>query len=284
MLFQFFNKERDKKIITGLGIILILMASFIIIKDEFLYQFFPDSYLSDNTNKEDVSDNNCNIAGIKLHGDLWTYFVGEKDASTDQSSSEDIVYYIKQADKNPQIKAILLEIDSYGGSIVAAEEVASALRQAKKPTVAYIRESAASGAYWSATGANTIFASANSDVGGIGVTMSYMQNTEKNKKEGLEYIELSSAKFKNTGDPNRLLTNEEKKLLQRDLDILHENFVKAVAVNRNLSIEDVKKMADGSTMLGEMALQNKLIDKIGNFSEVKSYIKELINENVEICW
>jgi len=95
---------------------------------------------------------------------------------------------------------------------------------------------------------------------------------------------LSSGKFKDTGDPNKPLSQEEKNLLMRDVNILHQNFVKMVAVNRNLEIEIVKKLADGSTMLGEMALQNGLINQIGGMPEVKEYLKEKIGEEVEICW
>ena len=69
----------------------------------------------------------------------------------------------------------------------------------------------------------------------------------------------------------------------RDIDIMHKNFVKMVAENRNLDIEKVEKLADGSTMLGEMALQNGLIDQIGGMSEVKEYLKEKMGTGVRVC-
>jgi protease-4 len=68
------------------------------------------------------------------------------------------------------------------------------------------------------------------------------------------------------------------------VNILHENFIKMVAENRSLDIEKVRKLADGSTMLGEMALQNGLIDQIGGMFEVRDYLKEKIGRNIEICW
>jgi len=167
---------------------------------------------------------------------------------------------------------------------VAGEEVAIALKNAKKPTIALIREGGASAAYMVASSADKIFASKNSDVGGIGVTMSYLDYVNKNQKEGLTYISLNSGKFKDTGDPNKSLSQEEKNLLMRDINILHDNFIKMLSENRNLDIEKVKKMADGSTMLGEMALQNGLIDQIGGMFEVKDYLKEKIGEDAEVCW
>jgi len=105
--------------------------------------------------------------------------------------------------------------------------------------------------------------------------MSYLDNTKQNQAEGLTYNQLSVGKFKDSGNPDQPLTAEEKELFMRDIKILHENFIKAVAENRNLDIEKVGVMADGSTMLGDMAIENGLIDRIGSFDEVEEYINEL---------
>jgi len=278
-----------KKVFKIIGIAIVV---FIIIA--FCFGVYFLFFSSDDTGEEmDVAEQgveeNCNVSGISLHGDLMTY-ISPADYDTDgnllydESASEDLVYNIEQAEKDEQIKAIILEIDSYGGGPTAGEEVANALKNAEKPTVALIREGGVSAAYWAASGADIIFASQNSDVGSIGVTMSYLDNTAQNQKEGLAYNQLSSGKFKDTGDPNKTLSVEEKALLMRDVNIIHQNFMEAVAENRNLDINKVKAMADGSSMLGEMALQNGLIDKIGGESEVKEYLKEKIGDEVEICW
>jgi protease-4 len=135
-----------------------------------------------------------------------------------------------------------------------------------------------------ASGADHIIASKNSDVGSIGVTMSYIDNVAQNQKDGLSYISLSSGKFKDTGDPNRVLSAEEKELLMRDVKIVHENFVSMVAENRQLDIAKVRTLSDGSSMLGEMALKNGLIDQIGGIDEAKEYLKGFIGEEVSLCW
>ncbi|MBU4601215.1 signal peptide peptidase SppA [Candidatus Parcubacteria bacterium] len=230
----------------------------------------------------------CNVAGIELHGNLVPYISNENyDAEgypiVDETASEYIIAAVRGAENNDNIKAIILEIDSLGGSPVAAEEVANVLKQAKKPTVALIREYGDSAAYYAATGADIIFASANSDIGSIGVTMSYLDNIKKNQQDGLTYNQLSAGKFKDMYDPDKILTAEEKQLIMRDIEMLHENFIKAVAENRNLDIEKVRQLADGSSMLGQMALENGLIDKIGSFKEVKEYIEEIIGEEMEVC-
>ena len=288
LTFKLWNRERDLKILKRIAITFIVLASLIIVKDEFVWQFgsFEDEYSADSVYTEEAT---CNVLGIELHGELTTYIPPtdtDEDgfALIDSTASENIVYTINDAESDENIKAIILEIDSYGGYPVAGEEVVIALKKANKPTVALIREGGVSAAYMAASGADIIFASKNSDVGGIGVTMSYLDNTQQNLKEGLNYVSLSSGKYKDTGDPNKPLSQEEKNLLMRDVNILHENFVKMVSENRNLDIENVKKMADGSTMLGEMALQNGLIDQIGGMFEVKDYLKEKIGEDVEVCW
>jgi protease-4 len=249
------------------------------------------SYLDDNgIGPDDDNENgNCNVAGIELRGELLTYippssFDAEGNLLEDESSSENIIGAINEAKNNNNIKAIIIEIDSYGGDPVAAEEVSIALKYAGKPTVAIIRGAGDSAAYYAATGAERIFASKNSEIGGIGVTMSYLENVNKNQKNGLRYVPLSSGKFKDTGNPDKTLSLEEKNLLMRDINIVHSNFIKKVADNRKLDIKKVERMADGSTMLGEMALRNGLIDQIGSWFEARNYLKEKIGEDVSVCW
>ena len=85
-------------------------------------------------------------------------------------------------------------------------------------------------------------------------------------------------------EPDKSLTQEEKDLMMRDVNILHQNFIEAVAENRDMDIEKVKELADGSTMLGQMALEKGLIDKIGVYHNAMDYLEELVGEKAEICW
>ena len=244
------------------------------------------------TEEFSFGDEDCNVAGLELHGVLLTYISPSPSSdSSDEAgdymaatASEDLVYAIEQLNQDEEVKAILMEIDSPGGLPVAAEEVTKALQASSKPTVALIREMGLSGAYWVATGADKIFASANSDVGSIGVTMSYLDNTTKNKLDGLTYIELTSGKFKDMLNPDRPLTEEERVLLQRDLDIIHQNFISTVSTNRNISLEKVQSLADGSSMLGQMAKDNGLVDEIGGLTEVRNYLTEVIGQEAKVCF
>ncbi|MDD2325324.1 MAG: S49 family peptidase [Alphaproteobacteria bacterium] len=253
-------------IIKQLSILIVAITVLVFWTQQFLW-FVTPSDTSGNVG----SLGSCNIADIKLEGTLYTYLTEE---DSDAVSSADIVKAIEEADHNADIKAIILEIDSGGGSPVAGEEIANALKRAQKPTVAVIRQAGASAAYWSATGVDRIFASSLSDVGGIGVTMSYLDNAGKNAKDGLNYNSLSSGIYKDAGNPDKPITPEEKVLFERDLKITHERFLSQVAENRHLDIEKVRVLADGSTMMGDMALEKGLIDQIGGVVEARDYLNK----------
>lgn len=241
-----------------------------------------------NSSTYGVSEKNCNVAGINLHGTIMTYipFHADGDANFDYDTvgSEDILWSVNNANEDPNIKALIVEVDSYGGSPVAGEEISIALKNSAKPVFGFIRENGLSAAYWAISSADRIWASKNSNVGSIGVTQSYLSYSEKNKKEGYLYEQLSSGKFKDSGTPDLSLTKEEKDLFMRDINIVYQNFMEAVSNNRNILIEDVKKFSDGSAVLGDKAKELGMIDEIGGINEVEKYIEEKIGEKVEICW
>ena len=244
--------------------------------------------LADASATAPIDTTGCNVVGINLHGSLMTYAVSinNNDGTVDSDviSSDAVIYYIQQAEKDENIKAILVEIDSLGGLPVAAEEVANTLKASTKPTVALIRQSGTSGAYYAATGAQKIYASKLSDIGGIGVTQSYVDNINKNLKEGLGFVQLSAGKYKDMGNPDKPLTDEEKAIITRDLNITHQAFIEAVSVNRKIPLADVQKIADGSSVLGAKAKELHLIDEIGGIQEVEKYLSDKIGEKAEVCW
>ncbi|MDD2935493.1 MAG: signal peptide peptidase SppA [Candidatus Pacebacteria bacterium] len=279
------DPARDKKLFKRMGIAIVIIACLLVIKDEILWDigYYEDEFnLDENTSyySEDYGNGNenCNVAKIDLKG-----FIDIEEYEDGDVGSSDIIREIENADNSGNIKAIILDIDSSGGVAVAGEEISNAFSRAEKPTVSVIRTMGLSAAYWSAIGTDMIFASANSDVGSIGVTISYVDNSRKNQIEGLTYNKISSGKFKDTGDSDKILTYEEKLLLQRDVDIVADNFIKAVAEKRNLDISKVRALADGSTMAGQMALDNGLIDKIGDMYSAKEYLSGLLDEEVIIC-
>ena len=280
MSFKLFDIKRDWKLLKWIGIVIILIASLIIIKDEIVWildsgEDYSDGY---SYNEESFENEGCNVAKVNLHGFLDVDVYEEGDVSSDS-----VIQMVEKAEQSENIKAIILDIDSSGGTAFAGEEVSNSLSRTTKPTIALIRTMGLSSAYWSVIGADIIFASVNSDVGGISVTSSYVDNVKKNQMDGLNYNLISSGKYKDMLNPDKYLTYEERALAQRDVQIVHDNFVKAVAEKRNLDIEKVKALADGSSMAGQMALENGLVDRIGDMFAVKQYLKEILGEEVVIC-
>jgi protease-4 len=227
----------------------------------------------------------CNVADIQLYGSVVYYpnEGGDASGSLDQTASEDIRQQIEQANADPGIKAILLQVDSPGGDPVAGEDIADALRQSNKPTVVLAADQDTSAAYWASTGAKWIIASADSALGDIGVTQSYLQQTNQNQQNGLTFESLSAGLYKDMGNPNAPLTDAERALILRDLNIADKNFIAQVAVNRKLSVASVTAIADGSSMEGAMALKDGLIDQIGSIYDAENYIKGKIGEDVTLC-
>src|SRR5574343_185879 len=290
-----FFKTHHKKIVYSFDFVLIVAGILALtVVGNYIYNkaFQSEGYsssgsLSDSSNTDDASSS-CSVLALNLHGSIVTYipdkYFDNTDSNKDIVASEKITHYIEEADKDDNIKAILLEVDSNGGLPVAGEEIAHALRNTTKPSIAVIRQSGLSSAYWAASGASHIFASRNSDIGSIGVTASYLESVNKNKKDGYQYVQLSVGKYKDTGNPDKELTDDEKSLIMRDIKIVHQNFIDDVAKYRNISVSDVQKIADGSSVLGDKAKELKLIDEIGGLSDAKNYIENLIKEKPEICW
>lgn len=196
----------------------------------------------------------------------------------------DIEYALKSAAEDPNIKALLLDVDSNGGGSEAGQEIANAIRAFGKPSVAVIHGGGVSSGYLVAAAADRVFALEGSTVGSIGATYSFLNQYEKNKKEGVVYEQLSSGPFKDTFSPDKPLTDAERALIQRDLDILRKDFVAQVAKYRKMPLEKIEALADGSTMLGAQALESGLIDGIGGTKEALAELEEMIGEPVSVCF
>jgi len=282
-------KEKIKKIFISIFFVSIALTMAMYWYDQYVY-YFTDEYSFDEYLNEPIEClEGSNVAVINIHGEIVTYLSEptsseESDlAPSDSVSSEYVITQIDEIEKDDNIKALILDIDSVGGSPVASEEIMNAIKKMVKPTIAVIRESADSGAYLIASGTDKIYASEMSDIGSIGVSMSYLDYSQMNKQEGITYQQLSSGKFKDSGDPDKELTAEEKELFMRDIKIMHEAFVKRVSENRGLDIEKVQKLADGSTMLGQAAKENGLIDEIGDLYSAEEWIKNELKIEPQIC-
>jgi len=215
-----------------------------------------------------------NIALIPITGKIIS---GESNSLLEAGvSSQTVIDWIEKADKDDSIKAIVLEINSPGGSPVASYEIAKAIKKAEKPTIALIREQGASGAFWAATAADTVFANPMSMTGSIGVIGSYVEMAGLLEKYNMTYRRLVAGQYKDAMSRYKELTPEEEYLFQTKLDKLHDYFITAVAENRGMTKAQVTKDADGFILLGEEAKQKGYVDYLGGRDEVKEYINSTL--------
>ena len=191
----------------------------------------------------------------------------------------DVRDFLGLATEDTFIEGVLFEVNSPGGAAAASENIANQITDLDLPTVAIIGDMGASGGYMAASAADRIYGSAMSDIGSIGVTMSYIENSEKNKEDGLTYVPLISGKLKDAGSPEKPLTPEERTYFESQINTVYETFVNLVAKNRNLSYDEVKNLADGSTYIGQQAVDKKLIDEIGTRASAKKFFAEKLEKS-----
>ena len=189
-------------------------------------------------------------------------------------SSSTIIQFIEEADKNPLVEVILLEINSPGGSAVASDEIAAAIKKTTKPVVSLIREVGASGGYWIASATEFIMANRMSITGSIGVLSSYLEFSGLMDKYGVGYERLIAGDKKDLGTPFRKMTLEERTIFQAKLGKIHDFFIEEVSENRRLTQAEVRKIATGEFFLGVEAKELGLIDALGDKTDLEKYLKE----------
>jgi len=187
------------------------------------------------------------------------------------SPSETVDQLRKLADDD-SIKAIIIHVNSPGGGVAASEEIYREVKRVrdekKKYIVSSIQTVGASGAYYVSSATNKIYADSGSVVGSIGVIAEWVNYGDLMRWVKLKPELLKVGKFKDTGDPTRELTPEERQYMQGLIDNMYGQFVQAVADGRHAKVEDIKPIADGRVWTGEQALGMHLIDQIGDFQAV----------------
>lgn len=226
----------------------------------------------------------CNVAVLPVEGVILPFHgLAEFEMIT---TPEAVESFMRTVEEDDHIAGVLLEINSPGGTPVASERIAQRFRDSELPIVGLVGDVAASGGYMIAAASDFLIASPMSDVGSIGVNMSYVEESEKNEEEGLTYVQLTTGKFKDIGSPNRPITEEERELLLQDLEIVHNEFVEIVADYRDMPVSQVAELADGSSMPGARAVEAGLVDSLGSRAEARgifSSILEIDPEDVVFC-
>lgn len=184
---------------------------------------------------------------------------------------------------DPRVKAVVLRINSPGGTVAASDVMYHSLIQFKqqtdKPVVAAIMTVGASGGYMIACGADAVYAQPGSVTGSIGTIMQTVSLEGTLEKIGIDTVAIKSGPMKDMASPLHDLREEERQILQGIIDHFYQNFLAVVKMRRPIDPDQLDKIADGRVFTSEQALDYKLIDRIGYPDDAINHAKQLAGIN-----
>ncbi|MCX6101898.1 MAG: signal peptide peptidase SppA [Proteobacteria bacterium] len=224
---------------------------------------FTLSLLKRSTFETEKSSYSPHVAVIDLSGVIY--------------SSASFIKHTEALEQNKQCKAAVIRINSPGGVVGPSQEIYDAIKRldTKIPVVISMGSLAASGGYYAALGARTIFANPGTLTASIGVIMEFMNTEKLFDWAKVERVTMKAGKLKDVGSPSRKMMPEEKEFIQSLLNDVHAQFRAAVKERRHLTDEEMEKTTDGRIMTGVQAKNAKLIDAIGGYQDAVKQAKKL---------
>lgn len=211
-----------------------------------------------------LSQNKDSVGWVTIRGPIMS---GETGRPWERGA-EQWARRIEQLAETKGVKAIVLDINSPGGSVGAVQEIHSRILRVKKekniPIVALFGDVSASGGYYLGAACDKIVAHPGTLTGSIGVIFSVTNLQGLFEKIGYKQDPIKSGKHKDIGSPARPMTAEERLILQTMIDDAYAQFLGAVAAGRKMPLEDVRPLADGRIYTGTQALQANLVDQLGD--------------------
>ena len=209
------------------------------------------------------------------------YAVGEIDGSNknDGIDSEDISEDLIDIADNDKIKAVVLRINSPGGSAYGSEQIWKAVSvvKSKKPIVVSMGDYAASGGYYIACNTDRIFAQPTTLTGSIGIFGIFPNIGGLTDKLGIKFDNVKTNKYSDFGATYRPMNTEERAILQRYINNGYELFTKRCAEGRNMNIDSLKAIAEGRIYSGTDAMQLGLVDEMGGLEEAIAFAAKKAN-------
>ncbi len=209
------------------------------------------------------------IALVKLEGIIF-------DANYFPVASK-VLESLKEV-KKQGIKTMVLRINSLGGTVGASQEIYTEIKKLQKEgikVVVSLGDVAASGGLYIAVAGDKIVSNPGTVTGSIGVIIKSSVVKDLYKKIGIDHQIVKSGPYKDILSQTRFFTDEEKQILQELIDSTYNQFIKIIAENRNIAIEEVKKFADGRIFTGEQAKKYGIVDAIGSQSDAVDIAAEL---------
>ena len=170
---------------------------------------------------------------------------------------------LNQRAEQQNVDAIIYEINSGGGAVVASKEIKRSIESLDTPTICRIRDVGASGAYLFSLGCDRIVADSASITGSVGVSSSYLEFSDLLEKAGINYVNITAGERKQLSNPYEQPTEEEKQILQEKAETIDGEFINEVDESRNLTQNQRETVGTGEIFLGSEAIQLNLIDQTG---------------------
>jgi protease IV len=244
---------------------------------------FGDMFaVSEETFMEEIiedGDEFNKIAVLEVNGTIQD--TGEDVGSFFQSPAYNhraFLEELNQVKDDPEVKGIIIRVNSPGGGVVESAEIHDRLveiqKETKKPVYISMGSMAASGGYYISAPADKIFASPETLTGSLGVIMQGINYQGLAEKYGVDFVTIKSGPYKDIMSPTREMTEEERKILQSMINNSYEGFVKVISEGRNIPISEVKRIADGRIYDGRQAKELNLIDGFGYFDDVIEMMKK----------
>lgn len=261
--------ERLGSFIWGLlKLIIILGIVGLIIKgsNDTIQEFSPyeKNYYDAFYRTESSHNESTQVAVLDLSGVIVSQYDGGFDPSI--TVSKDFIAMLADTMDDDEIDAVLIKVNSPGGEVFASEEIAQAIdilkANSEKPVYVVLETMAASGGYYIASSGTKIFSYPDTLLGNIGVRIDLPNIEGLLGKVGVKMKSITSGKLKTMGSPFREMTEEEEKIFSDLIDESYETFVQRVATGRNISPQEVKKLADGRIFSGRQGKENGLVDEI----------------------
>lgn len=220
------------------------------------------------------------VAALPIEGTIFSTEVSTDDGlAAPIASPEGLRDALEQAEEDDSIVAVVLEVNSPGGTVVASdqmyEHVLDFKESSDKPVVVSMGDTAASGGYYVAAAADEIFAEPATITGSLGVIFTLTDFSEAADRLGVEQNVIKSGEFKDIGSGFKDLTEEERDIFRSLVEEDYDQFVRVIVEGAGLEEERVREIADGRIYSGRQAQELGLVDELGGLEEAAGRAREL---------
>ena len=266
------NNNKKRWLAAGLALLVLLVSL-----------FTEGNKIDENKIRKDALDKFYQMEEEVLYGSNpmeKISIINVDGVIANDANNDTIVDQLEDARKDPSVVGVIMHINSPGGSVYASEKIykeINKLKETNKPVYAVMQELAASGGYYISAPCDKIFASNETWTGSIGVIMQSYSLEGLFEEYGIKEQNITTGKMKDAGSFGSDMDEEEKEYFQGLVDSAFGRFVKVVSEGRDMSESEVKKIADGRVYDGSQALENGLIDKIGDLEDAYKDMAESYN-------